>query len=298
MTLPDLWEHFFYHLRVKRRAQTTLHFYSVTQRALDRFRKAEDTFPNQPEQITVTHLRAFVVWLEGQGLAAGGVHAHVRAVKAFFGWAHREELLPRNPALRLERPSLPAHRLPMVEADLVSKLLRAAKTSDQPFRDTALILTLFDTGVRLAEVIGLRVQDLRPERGVCRVLGKGNKERIVPIGTRTMGALSTYLRRERKPRHAGVEHLFLNRSGQPMTRSCVSIRLSLLAYRVSVPRAQAAPHAFRRGFAVEFLRNGGDVFTLQQILGHTSLEMTRRYVNFLDEDLKAAHLRFSPGDRL
>ena len=65
-----------------------------------------------------------------------------------------------------------------------------------------------------------------------------------------------------------------------------------------MPRADCSPNTFRRGFAVEFLRNGGDVFTLQQILGHSSLEMTRRYVKFLDEDLKSAHLRFSPGDRL
>jgi len=78
----------------------------------------------------------------------------------------------------------------------------------------------------------------------------------------------------------------------------VGIRLAGLARRSGLKREVVAPHAFRRGFAVAFLRNGGDVFTLQQIMGHATLEMTRRYVAFLDEDLKAAHLRFSPGDRL
>ncbi|WP_034352880.1 tyrosine-type recombinase/integrase [Deinococcus phoenicis] len=298
MTTAELWEQFFYHLRVKRRARTTLNFYGVTRRALDRYAAQTPGFPTFPTLISVTHLRAFVLWLEEQGLAAGGVHAHVRALKAFFGWAHREELLPRNPAQRLERPTLPNHRLPTVATEQVGQLLKAARATDQPLRDVALILTLFDTGVRLAEVIGLRVADLQPERGVFRVIGKGNRERSVPVGVRAMTAVSTYMRRERKPRHAGVQHLFLNRSGQAMTRSCVSIRLCRLAEASGLPRAQVAPHAFRRGFAVEFLRNGGDVFTLQQILGHSSLEMTRRYVNFLDEDLKAAHLRFSPGDRL
>lgn len=298
MTLAELWEQFFYHLRVKRRAQTTLRYYGVTQRTFARFLTQAPDVPAAPASLTVTHLRAFTVWLEGEGLAAGGVHAHVRALKAFFGWAHQEELLPRNPALRLERPTLPAHRLPMVDAALVGRLIAQAKGGDQPLRDVALLLTLFDTGIRLAEAIGLTVSDLQPERGVVRVIGKGNKERAVPVGTRAMTALSSYLRRERRPRHAGVKHLFLNRSGQAMTRSCVGIRLNLLATQLGIERAQAAPHAFRRGFAVEFLRNGGDVFTLQQILGHSSLEMTRRYVNFLDEDLKAAHLRYSPGDRL
>ena len=298
MTTAQLWEHFFYHLRIKRRASTTLLYYGVTQRALARHAAQEASFPDDPGQLTVTHLRAFVVWLEAQGLSAGGVHAHVRAVKALFGWAQREELLTRNPALRLERPSVPNHRLPTVTSGQMTLLLRAAKATDQSLRDTALLLTLFDTGVRLAEVIGLQLPDIQPERGILRVVGKGDKERPVPIGSRALGAVSTYMRRERRPQHEGVRHLFLSRNGQAMTRSGVSILMLRLSRQVGLTRAQAAPHAFRRGFAVEFLRNGGDVFTLQQILGHSSLEMTRRYVSFLDEDLKSAHLRFSPGDRL
>ena len=298
MTTAELWEHFFYHLRIKRRASTTLLYYGVTQRALERHAAQEPAFPDDPALRTVTHLRAFVDWLDAQGLAAGGVHAHVRAVKALFGWAQREELLPRNQALRLERPGLPSRRLPTVNPVQIGLLMNAAKGTDQPLRDIALLLTLFDTGIRLAEVIGLQLPDIQPERGVLRVVGKGDKERPVPNGSRALGAVSTYMRRERRPQHAGVQHLFLSRSGQVMTRSCISILMLRLSRQAGLKREQAAPHAFRQGFAVEFLRNGGDVFTLQQILGHSSLEMTRRYVNFLDEDLKSAHLRFSPGDRL
>ena len=298
LTTAQLWEQFFYHLRIKRRASTTLLYYGVTQRALERYAAQQPAFPDDPTLLAVSHLRAFVIWLEGQGLAAGGIHAHVRALKALFGWAHAEELLPRNPAQRLERPTLPSYRLPSVTAAQIGTLLKAAKTTEQPLRDTAVLLTFFDTGIRLAELIGLRLPDLLPERGVLRVIGKGDKERSVPVGSRALGAVSAYMRRERRPQHAGVQHLFLSRSGQPMTRSCISILMLRLSRQVNLKREQAAPHAFRRGFAVEFLRNGGDVFTLQQILGHSSLEMTRRYVNFLDEDLKSAHLRFSPGDRL
>ncbi|GGS15633.1 tyrosine-type recombinase/integrase [Deinococcus knuensis] len=298
MTLEELWEHFYYHLRVKRRAATTLRYYQVTHRTLNRFAAATPDFPAAAEGLTVTHLRAFLIWLEGEGLKVGGVHAHVRAIKALFTWAHQEELLPRNPAARLQRPTLPGQRLPMVNGELVGKLIQQARAEEYPLRDAAMLLTLFDTGVRLAELITLRVEDIHPERGLLRVIGKGDKERAVPVGTRALTAISQYQRRERRPRHAGVKQLFLNRMGDPMTRSCVGIRLNMLAGRLGVARALTTPHTFRRGFAVEFLRNGGDVFTLQQILGHSSLEMTRRYVNFLDEDLKAAHLRFSPGDRL
>jgi site-specific recombinase XerD len=299
MTLDELWQHFFYHLRIKRRAAATIRFYGVTQRALGRFALAEcASFPVSLEELGTAHLRGFLVWLETQGLAAGGIHAHVRALKSFFGWATREELLARDPSQRLERPALPGRRLPTVTPVQASRLLQLARQTDQPLRDAALVLTLFDTGLRLAETTGLKLSDLQPERGVLRVIGKGNKERSVPIGTRALGTLTTYLRRERRPRHAGVSNLFLSRTGLALSHSGVGLRLASLAEQAGFERALVSPHAFRRGFAVEFLRNGGDVFTLQQIMGHSSLEMTRRYVSFLDEDLKAAHLRFSPADRL
>ncbi|KEF34854.1 integrase [Deinococcus sp. RL] len=298
MTWDDLWEQYYYHLRIKRRSKTTLHFYRSTHRALGRFAAAGGSLPSSPAGVNVMHLRAFITWLEEQGLAPGGLHAHVRSLKAFFGWARREELLPVDPSARLERPTLPGRRLPTMDPERVGKLLRAAKTTDQPLRDAAIVLTFFDTGIRLEELMTLRREDVRPERGVLRVIGKGDKERTVPIGTRALTAINAYQLRERKARHPGVAELFLSRSGLPMTRSGVSLLMSRLSAEAGFERAQTSPHTFRRGFAVEFLRNGGDVFTLQQILGHSSLEMTRRYVTFLDEDLKAAHLRFSPGDRL
>lgn len=298
MTWNELWEHFYYHLRIKRRSKTTLHFYGTTQRALTRFTAAGGTLPDRPDAVTVLHLRGFLTWLEREGLAAGGVHAHVRALKALFGWAKREELLSADPSARLERPTLPKRRMPTMDPDRVGTLLKAARATDQPLRDVAVLLTFFDTGLRLEEFITLRRDDIRAEKGLLRVIGKGNQERVVPVGTRALTAINAYQLRERRPRHAGVQELFLSRRGLPMTRSCVSILLRRLSEVAGLDRADASPHTFRRGFAVEFLRNGGDVFTLQQILGHSSLEMTRRYVTFIDEDLKSAHLRFSPGDRL
>lgn len=298
MTWNELWEHFYYHLRIKRRSKTTLHFYRTTQRALNRYAAEGGSLPENPQNVAVMDLRRFLTWLEGQGLAAGGIHAHVRSLKALFGWAKREELLPGDPSVRLERPTLPKRRLPAMDAERISLLLTAARKTDQPLRDVAVLLTFFDTGVRLEELITLRRDDVRAEKGLLRVIGKGDRERPVPIGTRALTAINAYLLRERQARHEGVSQLFLGRRGLPMTRSCISILLSRLSDQAGLTRAQTTPHTFRRGFAVEFLRNGGDVFSLQQILGHSSLEMTRRYVTFLDEDLKAAHLRFSPGDRL
>jgi site-specific recombinase XerD len=298
-TTDQLWDHFVYHLKIKRRSPATLRYYAGTQRVFRRF-LAHESLPEDIElsRLSVTHLRGFLVWLEDQGLQAGGVHAHARALRSLFNWASREELLTTNPAQRLELPSLVRLRLPTMTGELIKRLLTACKVNRQPLRETAILLTLFDTGLRCQELLDLADTDLLFERGLIRVMGKGRKERFVPIGARAMQAVTVYRRRERTPSHAGVRGVFLGRGGQGLTISGVGIMLKKLAQATGHTRADCAPHAFRRGFAVEFLRNGGDVFTLQQIMGHASLDMTRRYVAFLDEDLKAAHLRFSPGDRL
>ena len=296
-SMAQLWEQFYAHLRIKRRSKATLIYYACTQRALTRFLTAQG-LPEDVELVKVGHLRAFLIWLDGQGLKAGGVHAHARAVRSLFNWACREELLPLNPATRLELPSLVHKRLPTMTVEKVKRLLVACKTSGEPLRNAAIVLTLFDTGGRCQELLDLSASDLLFERGMIRVMGKGSKERFVPIGARAMQAVVAYGRRERRPNHDGVQSVFLGRTGQKLTPSGVGLKLLRLAREGGLTRADCSPHTFRRGFAVEFLRNGGDVFTLQHIMGHASLDMTRRYVSFLDEDLKSAHLRFSPGDRL
>jgi len=297
MTLTELFQAFDLHLTLKHRSGATLRYYANTRASLERhFAESPGDEAPLAEHVTVHQLRQFVAGLEVSGLGSGGIHAHVRAVRALFNWAVKEEMLEKSPAKRLELPALPQKRQPAVTALGVKKLLEAARATDQPLRDRALLLTLFDTGVRVSEFVGLCFEDVLFEQGLLRVQGKGNKERFVPVGARAMDEIARYRRKERDPKHAGVRHVFLSRAGSLMTRSGISIRLALLARAVGIGREQVAPHAFRRGFAVEFLRNGGDVFTLQQILGHTSLEMTRRYVTFLDEDLKSAHLRFSPVD--
>ncbi|MGY2892853.1 tyrosine-type recombinase/integrase [Deinococcus sp. UYEF24] len=297
MTIESLWQQFYFHLKVKRRSKTTLVYYGCTERVFGRFLAAQE-LPQDAEHVTVTHLRAFLGWLHEQGLAVGGVHGHARAIRSVFNWAFREELLTRNPAARLELPSLVRERMPTMTAATVKRLLLSCKTFERPLRDTAIILTLFDTGVRSQELLDIDTDHLLFERGLIRVMGKGSKERFVPIGAKAMQAITVYMRRERHPSHEGVRSVFLSRSGLKLTKSGVGIKLLKVGQATGLERSVCSPHTFRRGFAVEFLRNGGDVFTLQQILGHATLDMTRRYVSFLDEDLKAAHLRFSPGDRL
>jgi site-specific recombinase XerD len=183
----------------------------------------------------------------------------------------------------------------------VERCLKVATGMTQPMRNRAILLCLYDTGLRMGEVLQLRVGDVDLQAGMITVraeTAKRERSRVVPVGLRTAKALNRYERQERRPALPLVKELFLSRTGEPMTKGGLTHLLVKISGAADIPRANTAPHAWRRGFAVQYLRNGGDLFSLQQILGHTTLEMTRRYVKFLPDDLQRRHLRASPVDHL
>ncbi len=135
------------------------------------------------------------------------------------------------------------------------------------------------------------------DEGLLKVIGKGSKERIVPIGLSAQRALQRYLFRYRPtPSHLGLDRVFLSIHGTPLTENSIKLVFTRLAKRSGVPRLHA--HLLRHTFATRFLINGGDVFTLQQILRHSTLEMVRHYVTLASNHVAIQHQRFSPLDRL
>lgn len=297
MHLDELWQRHARHLKLRKRSQHTIRYYDQTARRLQAY-LLDTGHSMKAEDVTVHDLRDFMERLEADGLKEGGIDAHYRALKGFFGWALKDELLSRNPAARLERVKQPQRLMVTLTQEEYRRMLEMARKSAFKHRDTAIVVTLFDTGLRLAEIAGLQLADVHFDDGYVRVIGKGNKERMVPLGRMASEALERYIRKSRKPRFPFIENLFLNRAGQPLTSSGVAQVLAELANQAKIPRAHAAPHAFRRSFAVNYLRNGGDVFTLQHVMGHTTLDMTRRYVNLLPEDLSRVHAQVSPADRM
>jgi len=190
----------------------------------------------------------------------------------------------------------PAHRPDQIvpfTPEQADALLQAARRGPHPRRDEAIVLFLLDTGVRASEVCDLTVGDTDMQARNCRVLGKGNKHRMVWFGMETRKALWRYLQED--PRESPAP-LFRSdsgiRAGQSLTRS------GLLQFAERLGKAAGVddchPHRFRHTFAVEFLRNGGNTFTLQQLLGHTSLTMTMRYVALAQADLENQHRQYSP----
>jgi len=164
----------------------------------------------------------------------------------------------------------------------------------QADRNRAILLLLLDTGIRASELISLQLGDLDMKVNRIRVMGKGRKERSVPISSRTAQALWRYIA-QRSERRA-VDPVFITTTGSPLSRRDLYHRISDLGRRAGVKDVH--PHRFRHTFAIMYLRNGGDVYTLQAILGHTTLEMVRHYARVAQTDLETVHRRASPVENM
>ena len=181
-------------------------------------------------------------------------------------------------------------------------LLKAAAQSPAPARNRAILALLLDTGCRASELVGLREKDVDVNGGRCRVLGKGNKYRTLFFGSRTAAFLQNYCdemsENELNRSETSVTPFFRStRDGQPLTRSGLLHLLKRLGKTAGF-KDEVCVHALRRSFAVQMLRNGANVFSVQAMLGHTNLQMTRKYCAMALTDAEAQHRQFSPMDRL
>lgn len=246
------------------------------------------------EDVTPASLRRYLVWLADHGHNSGGVVHYYGAVKAYLHW-YTAEYAPsgwQNPLDRVKPPKRPENILEPIPLTHFQDMLATCKRKTlRGDRDRAMLLTLLDSGLRHAELSDLCVGDVDLQTGALLVrMGKGRKWRTVFVGATTRRALVSYLHyREELEPHAP---LWLTQSGTPLTRQGI--------YQIVIRRAKAAGvpvpgmHDFRRAFAVNFLRNGGDVATLQRLLGHTDLRVINRYLKLLNDDLQRAHEQYSP----
>jgi len=239
------------------------------------------------DRLTGPDLRAWLLELRAT-LAPVSVAGYVRTLKVLGNWLLAEELAEAAALRALRKPRVPDKLIESVPDDTLRRLLGLAVV-----RDRAILLLLLDTGLRVSEAAGVRLGDLRPD-GSVKVMGKGAKERIVPIGSTARGAIVRYLG-QRGPGAPGAP-LFLGRRGALDARGMQQV-LKRLKVRAGIT-GRCSPHSFRHTFARSYLVNGGDAFSLQQILGHATLDMVKRYVSLTDADLVARHRVASPADRL
>jgi site-specific recombinase XerD len=270
----------------------TLDWYRMIGERFAAFRTSRGADPAL-SAMSVAEARAFVVSLQEAGLSPSSVAGFVRGLRAFSAWCAADGLVAEDPLRRLPRPQVPSRLIGTLGPVELERLLAVASR-----RDRLIIALLLDTGLRLSELAGLRIGDLLPD-GYLRVRGKGGKERLVPLGTVTEARLPDYLAHSR-PRPIGrdVDHVFLARDGRPLTSAAIQHALRRLGGRAGLDGVRTNPHTFRHTFAKLYLLNGGDLFSLQRILGHTTLDMVGRYVNLDTDEVKRQHAQASPVDRL
>lgn len=216
-------------------------------------------------------------------------------LRTFFRWIVAEGYLRETPMDGL-RP--PIHRPDQVQPfteEQVCQLLQAAKKGRHPLRDEALLLFMVDTGVRASELCGLKLSDIDIVARKALVLGKGNKHRAVYFGRDTGRILWRYVR---ETGIEGNDALFWSQRKLGFTTSGLRQLIERLGGAAKIEATRCSPHTLRHTFAVMFLRAGGGVFTLREMLGHTDLAMTNRYVSLAQADVQNQHQLFSPVERL
>jgi integrase/recombinase XerD len=198
----------------------------------------------------------------------------------------------------LKLPRTPRKVIQTFSHEQIQKLLGVIDMKHPTgFRNYTIILLLLDTGIRLSELIGLKIDDIDFQQSCLLVKGKGNKERVVPFGSQVRRTLRRYVMRFRsEPDSPRTEEVFLSEDGFSLRPRAVQSMLKRLEKKANLSGIGVNPHRFRHTFAREFLVNGGNIFSLQKILGHSSLEVVKMYVNLMTNDILNQHRRFSPVD--
>jgi integrase/recombinase XerD len=230
-------------------------------------------------------------------LSSDTVASYTRAIKSFFSFLEREELIPFNPMAKVKLPKTQKKVMPcFTEKELSTLMAQPERNKEVGYRDYAIMATLLDTAIRVSELCGLDLDDVDLNEGYLRVMGKGGKERFVPIGYRLTKILLTYKLKYR-PQVQSCDRFFVTHDSRPLNKDRVEKIIKRYGTKAGL-KVRCSPHTFRATSAVLYLRNDGDTFSLQKKLGHASLTMTRRYSELADSDVRARHLKSSPLDRL
>lgn len=251
------------------------------------------------EAVRSDDLVDFLSSLYRQKLESRTVARHLVTLRNFFRFAQAQELIAEDPSLHLESPKIRRSLPGYLRLEEVEKLLaRPDEKTPLGLRDRAMLEVLYSTGLRVSELISLRVMDVDRATGCIRCVGKGDKERIVPIGKKALALVERYLR-DARPKLVGKKQqpqaptLFINRRGGPLSR--VGVWKILSAYgREAGLRVALTPHMLRHSFATHLLERGADLRSVQLMLGHSDISTTQIYTHVVEERLKQIYKAHHP----
>lgn len=240
---------------------------------------------NTVEETSARHVRAYLAGLRGKDLTDSYIHGHARAIRTLVGFWHQEKYIA-DPIV-FDMPSTDKKRPLVLSADELRRVLNACLT----IRDKMVILFMADSGIRRAEALALNWGNVDVKRGVVQIArGKGGKYRMVVIGETTCKVLLSY---QQTVKHANDDPLIQTDTGTRLKLSGIQSAFMRISERSGV---KVTPHSLRRTFATLSRRAGMDLLELQALMGHASLDMTKRYIQMLDDDLIEAHRKHGPID--
>jgi integrase/recombinase XerC len=233
---------------------------------------------DEPTEIREQHVRAYVARRHRQGLGGKSLQRLLSSIRGFFRWMLREQRVEQNPAATVRAPKSPRHLPATLDVDSVIQLLEIPTTTPLAIRDKAIMEMFYSSGLRLSELAGLGWDRLDLAAGMITVLGKGNRTRMVPLGSKAIEALVAW--RKVRGQFASFEenHIFVSRNGNPISPRTIQARIRHWARHQGLP-ANVHPHLLRHSFASHLLESSGDLRAVQELLGHADISTTQIYTH-------------------
>ena len=294
--MKSLIQEFYDYLRIEKR--NSPHTVSAYRRDLSRF--SAEFAGQKVDSVTTANIRDFLISLREQGLSPASVARSLSSIKSFFKYLCQDKQFQDNPAEILETPKRWRKLPDVLSSEDVDNLLKCPDLeSVLGLRDKAMLEILYASGLRVSELINLQVSQLDMQVGYLRTLGKGSKERIVPIGAMAKRGVENYILNSRpaliSSRKDGgkPEELFVTRRGRGMTRQGFWKLLKGYVTQANI-RANVSPHTLRHAFATHLLERGADLRSVQQMLGHSDISTTQIYTHILGKRMLEIHQQFHP----
>ncbi len=289
-------DYFFNFLSVERGLSTnTLNAYSRDLTSYFSYLKKDEKVTD-PTTVSQSMLLRYLNYLKGKGLSPRSRARNLSTLRSFYRFLQRENYTEHDPTALVESPrSLPA--LPhLLSKQEVERLLQAP-TGDKPIavRDRAMLEVLYATGMRVSELVGLRLGDLKLDIGCLNAFGKGSKQRLIPLGEVAIEILREYLQNSRSKLLKGLtsEEVFLNARGRKLSRQGFWKNLQNYALKAEI-KQKVYPHMLRHSFATHLLENGADLRSVQTMLGHADISTTQIYTHVIQERMQKLHQQYHP----
>lgn len=283
-------ETFINYLRVERNASAhTVKNYTIDLKAFEAFLAGRDVD-------TVDHfiLRRYLADMRAKNFSKRSVARKLASLRSFFRFLYREGYIKQNPTTALSTPKLDKKLPVFLDVDKVGKLVECPRTDDVGgLRDRAILETLYSTGMRVSELVGLNLRSIDLISGIAKVFGKGSKERLTPIGEPAIAAIRKYLDNRGGWAVRDRDAVFLNRAGKRLTDRSVRRIVDKYVARCSIEE-HISPHSLRHSFATHLLDRGADLRSVQELLGHANLSTTTIYTHVTAERLKAVYDKAHP----